>query len=60
MEVVRSAGAALYTVQDGETRWVLVREKSGSVGLPKGHVEKGETPKQTALREIREETGLQA
>ena len=58
MEVVRSAGAALYTVQDGETRWVLVREKSGSVGLPKGHVEKGETPKQTALREIREETGL--
>ena len=60
MEVVRSAGAALYTVQDGETRWVLVREKSGSVGLPKGHVEKGETPEQTALREIREETGLQA
>ncbi|MDY4140797.1 MAG: NUDIX domain-containing protein [Eubacteriales bacterium] len=60
MEVVRSAGAALYTVQDGETRWVLVREKSGSVGLPKGHVEKGETPEQAALREIREETGLQA
>lgn len=59
MEVVRSAGAALYTVQDGETRWVLVREKSGSVGLPKGHVEKGETPEQAALREIREETGLQ-
>ena len=60
MKVVRSAGAALYTVQDGETRWVLVREKSGSVGLPKGHVEKGETPEQAALREIREETGLQA
>ena len=58
MEVVRSAGAALYTVQDGQTRWVLVREKSGSVGLPKGHVEKGETPEQAALREIREETGL--
>ena len=60
MELVRSAGAALYTVQDGETRWVLVREKSGSVGLPKGHVETGETPAQAALREIREETGLQA
>ncbi|MGN0779435.1 MAG: NUDIX domain-containing protein [Aristaeellaceae bacterium] len=60
MELVRSAGAALYTVQDGETRWVLVREKSGSVGLPKGHVEPGETPAETALREIREETGLHA
>ena len=60
MELVRSAGAALYTVEDGEIRWVLVREKSGSVGLPKGHVEKGETPEQAALREIREETGVQA
>ena len=60
MELVRSAGAALYTVQNGETRWVLVRENSGSVGLPKGHVERGETPAEAALREIREETGVQA
>ena len=27
-------------------------------GLPKGHVEAGEHPQQTALREVREETGL--
>ena len=60
MQLVHSAGAALYTVQNGEKRWVLVREKSGSVGLPKGHVEQGETPAEAALREIREETGVQA
>ncbi|MGH8774544.1 MAG: NUDIX hydrolase [Jiangellaceae bacterium] len=28
--------------------------------LPKGHVEPGESPEQTAVREVREETGLQA
>jgi len=55
-----SAGAVLY----GETRegrvYVLVTELSGNTGLPKGHVEAGETQEQTALREIREETGLHA
>ena len=60
MAMIHSAGAVLYTVIDGERRYVLVREKNGSYGLPKGHVEPGETLAQTALREIREETGLTA
>lgn len=55
-----SAGAVLYC-QEGRTRkYVLVTELSGNTGLPKGHVEKGETNEQTALREIFEETGLTA
>lgn len=60
MLLLHSAGAALYTLVGGQPHWVLVREKSGGIGLPKGHVEPGETPMQAALREIREETGIQA
>jgi 8-oxo-dGTP pyrophosphatase MutT (NUDIX family) len=36
-------------IQDAKNRWTI----------PKGHVEPKEEPKQTAEREIREETGLQ-
>lgn len=36
-------------IQDAKNRWTI----------PKGHVEEGEQPNQTAEREIREETGLQ-
>ena len=60
MAMIHSAGAVLYTVIDGERRYVLVREKNGSYGLPKGHVEPGETLAQTALREVWEETGVTA
>jgi 8-oxo-dGTP pyrophosphatase MutT (NUDIX family) len=60
MALIQSAGAVLYTLIDGVRHYVLVREKNGSYGLPKGHVEPGETLAQTALREIREETGLTA
>ena len=58
MAVIHSAGAVLYTVIDGVRQYVLVREKNGSYGLPKGHVEDGETLAETALREVREETGI--
>jgi ATP adenylyltransferase len=38
----------------------LRRGKTGDIGLPKGHVDDDETLAQTALREIREETGIDA
>jgi len=47
-------------VVNGQRQYVLVREKNGSYGLPKGHVEPGETLAETALREVREETGVTA
>ena len=36
---------------------VLRRPSRGEVRLPKGHVEKGESPQEAALREVAEESG---
>ena len=35
-------------------------KKSGAWAMPKGHVEPGESDEETALREVREEVGLEA
>ncbi len=37
---------------------LLVQHGKGHWALPKGHPEKGETPEQTARRELAEETGI--
>ncbi|TDE86698.1 NUDIX hydrolase [Deinococcus sp. S9] len=47
-------------VLDGAGRVLLVRYRSGAWAFPKGHLEAGETPEQTAVREVREETGVSA
>ena len=43
---------------DGGIRYLIIRSKGGVHGFPKGHVERDETERETALREIREEVGL--
>ena len=52
-----SAGGVIYAVRDGVV-WVALIHVRRRWGLPKGHVERGERTRQTAIREVREETGL--
>lgn len=58
MEIERSCGAVVFTVVDGEYRFVIIQSLEGTYGFPKGHMKKYETERQTAIREIKEETGL--
>ena len=54
-----SCGAVVFRDIRGEVRYLLIKNKrSAHWGFPKGHIEKGETKKQTACREVLEETGI--
>ena len=56
----KSCGAVLYTGNGPYRRFLLLQNRSGHNGFPKGHVEADETEVETALREIWEETGIRA
>ncbi|MHB1415565.1 MAG: NUDIX hydrolase [Chloroflexota bacterium] len=54
-----SAGGVVYRKTANGPQFVLVGHSDRNIwGLPKGGPHKGETTEETALREVREETGL--
>lgn len=54
----RSAGAILYQESPSGKIYLLLNYPSGHWDFVKGNIEKGETLKQTVLREVKEETGI--
>lgn len=59
MKREKSCGIVVFRIADRQYDIVLIRHRfGGHWTFPKGHVEAGESERQTALREVREETGL--
>ena len=56
MKKEKSCGCIV--IDDGKV--LLIRQTRGHWGFPKGHVEKDETEEETAIRETKEETNIDA
>ncbi len=54
----RSAGAVVFINKGGVIKYLLLHYPAGHWDFSKGHLEEGESDLDAALREVREETGL--
>ncbi len=60
MRKERSCGVVVFRPgRDGGRDYLLLHYPGGHWDFPKGHMEKGESEQETALRELREETGIE-
>mgnify|MGYP006275022685 FL=1 len=55
----KACGAVVFRKRFGRVRYLLIHQVDGNFwGFPKGHVNKGESERETAFREVLEESGL--
>lgn len=58
MNYEKSCGAVVFTRINNNIMYLLIKNREGIYGFPKGHVEDGESEIQTAIREVFEEVGI--
>ena len=58
MRYIKSCGFIVYKAENNENCYLIIKSHNGDVGFPKGHMEPGENELQTAIRELKEETGM--
>ena len=58
MKQEKSCGAVIFAEENTNRNYLVLHSTQGHTTLCKGHVEGRETEHETAVREIREETGL--
>lgn len=58
MRYIKSCGFIVYKEENNENFYLIIKSHNGDVGFPKGHMEPGENELQTAIRELKEETGM--
>jgi len=54
-----SAGIVIYFQEQGKREYLLLHYQAGHWDFPKGKIDPGETKQEAALRELKEETGLE-
>lgn len=54
----KSCGVVIYRKENNNKFFLLLHYPSGHWDFPKGKMEIDENPKQTAIREVKEETGI--
>ncbi|MDO8558970.1 MAG: bis(5'-nucleosyl)-tetraphosphatase [bacterium] len=61
MPIEKSAGAVIFRKEGKKTKffYLLLHYEARHWDLAKGHIEKGEKPKEAAIREVKEETGIE-
>ena len=58
MTYIKSCGFVAYKRIENINHYLIIQSLNGDVGFPKGHMESGESELETAIRELKEETGV--
>lgn len=54
----KSCGSIIFKYDEEKLLFLVIKQTLGHFSFPKGHVEESESEKDTALREVKEETGF--